>query len=91
MSDDIKNSPLEFPNSNSTEENRQDSTSETEPVTSDKKYGPEWTPDMLQIMADHGLDPNSIENVEELENDEEEADKSHKIGEFPSLTHPENV
>jgi len=77
MSDDFEDPPLEFPDSD-TEENSQDSTSDTEPVTGDKKY--QWTPDCIQLLVDHGLDPDSFENDEE---DEEEEDKA---GEF--LTRP---
>lgn len=74
MSDDFEDPPLEYPDSD-TGENCQDSTSDAEPVTSDK-----WTPDCLQILADYEIDPNSLENDEEDEEEEEE----DKPGEFPT-------
>lgn len=77
MSNNFEDPPSEFPNSD-TEENSQNYTSDTEPVTSDKN---EWTPELLQLMVDHGLDPNSFENVE----DEAEGREADETGEI--LTH----
>jgi len=77
MSDDFEDPPLEFPISD-TEENSQDSTPDTEPVTSDKKY--QWTPECAQLLVDHGFDPDSFEN------DEEDNEEEDKPGEF--LIHP---
>ena len=75
MSDDFEDPPLEFPDSD-TKENSHDSTSDTEPVTSDKKY--QWAPEVIQLMVDHGLDPGSFVNDEE--DDDEEEDNA--LGEF---------
>ena len=74
MSDDFEDPPLVFPHSD-TEENCGDSTPDAEPVMSDK-----WTPECLQLLMDHRIDPDSLENDEELEDEEEE----DKLGEFPT-------
>jgi hypothetical protein len=63
MSDDFEDPPLEFPNSD-TEENSQDSTSDTEPVTSNKKH--QWTSECIQLLVDHGLDPDSFEMMKKM-------------------------
>jgi len=68
MSDDSEDPPLVFPTSD-TEKNCDDSTSDAEPVTSTK-----WTPECLQLLLDHGIDPDNLEDGEEFE-DEEEEDK----------------
>ena len=79
MSGDFEDPPLVFPASD-TEENCGDSTSDAEPVTSIK-----WTPECLQLLLDHGINPDNLEEGEELEFEDEEEDKP---GKFPThLSH----
>jgi hypothetical protein len=78
MSNDFEDDPLVFPDSD-TEKNRGDrisDDSDVEPVT-----GYEWTPDSLELMAHHGIDPDSLENDED---DDEGDDDELEPGEFPT-------
>ena len=79
MSDDFEDPPLEFPVSD-TEENWDDSTADAEPITNDN-FTDKWSPEILQLLEDHGESPDSLENDEE---EEEEEDKPGKFLTCPS-------
>ena len=64
--------PLLFPISD-TEENRGDSTTDAEQVTSNK-----WTPECLKLLQEHRIDPDSLDTDEEDDSEKEEDNKPRR-------------
>jgi hypothetical protein len=75
MSVDFKDPPLVFPTSD-TEENGDSTSHDAEPVT-----GSNWTPEILQLLRNHGIDPEKLEGDE----GEEDSDKPGQFEQFPTL------